>query len=300
MRTLGLVLLTVLATLITSACGQNVGTPTGQGFTANASPTVNSAAATATPTATALGAAATAEAPDTEIGKPVPASVLQALTNIPQQAWASVSGTGAVTPTAVAPTNPSSGTSTQVLWVGAEFCPYCAAERWPFIVALSRFGQFQGLKLMESSSAIGFPNTPTFTFHGATYTSQYVDLQTLETADRAGQPLETPTAAQQVLLNKYDAPPYAQSKGEIPLVLVNQRYLWIGTFASPALFTGRTWQSIADSLANPTHGLPLSIVANANMITATICAQDGNQPASVCNNLGVQTAALLLPTPEGP
>ncbi len=33
----------------------------------------------------------------------------------------------------------------EVLFVGAEFCPFCAAERWPLIVALSRFGRFTAL-----------------------------------------------------------------------------------------------------------------------------------------------------------
>src|ERR671920_169425 len=27
-----------------------------------------------------------------------------------------------------------------VLYVGAEYCPFCAAERWPFVVAMTRFG----------------------------------------------------------------------------------------------------------------------------------------------------------------
>ena len=64
----------------------------------------------------------------------------------------------------------------EVFYMGAEYCPYCAAERWPMIIALSRFGTFTGLKTTSSSSTDIYPNTPTFTFHGATYTSQYVDL----------------------------------------------------------------------------------------------------------------------------
>ena len=58
-----------------------------------------------------------------------------------------------------------------VLYIGAEYCPYCAAERWPLIVALGRFGTFSGLRTTTSSSSDAFPDTPTFTFHGATYTS---------------------------------------------------------------------------------------------------------------------------------
>ena len=37
--------------------------------------------------------------------------------------------------------------------MGAEYCPYCAAQRWAMIVALSRFGTFSGLTTVHSASA---------------------------------------------------------------------------------------------------------------------------------------------------
>src|SRR5712692_8559609 len=39
----------------------------------------------------------------------------------------------------------------EVVYVGAEYCPFCAAERWALSVALSRFGSFSGLHLIHSS-----------------------------------------------------------------------------------------------------------------------------------------------------
>src|SRR5262249_51899067 len=39
-----------------------------------------------------------------------------------------------------------------VLYVGAEYCPFCAAQRWAVVVALSRFGTFDGLKLTTSAA----------------------------------------------------------------------------------------------------------------------------------------------------
>ena len=33
----------------------------------------------------------------------------------------------------------------KVLYIGAEYCPYCAAQRWALAVALSRFGTFDKL-----------------------------------------------------------------------------------------------------------------------------------------------------------
>ena len=41
--------------------------------------------------------------------------------------------------------------------MGAEYCPYCAAERWSMIVALGRFGTFSGLQTMRSSSTDSRP-----------------------------------------------------------------------------------------------------------------------------------------------
>jgi len=58
----------------------------------------------------------------------------------------------------------------EMLYMGAEYCPYCAAARWSMIVALSRFGTFTGLTTLHSAAANGAgqaepdPNTPTWTF----------------------------------------------------------------------------------------------------------------------------------------
>ena len=75
----------------------------------------------------------------------------------------------------------------EMLYMGAEYCPYCAAERWAMIQALSRFGTFSGLSTSHSAAANGagqaepYPNTPTFTFHGSSYTSKYLTFTPVET-----------------------------------------------------------------------------------------------------------------------
>ena len=33
-----------------------------------------------------------------------------------------------------------------VFFMGAEYCPYCAAERWAIVRSLQKFGQWEGLK----------------------------------------------------------------------------------------------------------------------------------------------------------
>ncbi len=97
-----------------------------------------------------------------------------------------------------------------ITYVGAEFCPYCAAERWALAVALSRFGTFSHLSGTHSASDDVYPNTQTLSFYGSSYSSPYVDFQPVEEAtnQRAGngyQTLQTPTAAQSSLLSTYDS-----------------------------------------------------------------------------------------------
>jgi hypothetical protein len=42
-----------------------------------------------------------------------------------------------------------------VLYIGAEFCQYCAIERWALIMALMRFGNFTSLHYMTSAPSEG-------------------------------------------------------------------------------------------------------------------------------------------------
>jgi hypothetical protein len=90
----------------------------------------------------------------------------------------------------------------EVLYIGAEYCPYCAAERWSVVAALSRFGTFSGLGQTQSSSVDYYPNTPTLSFEGAKYSSDYVAFQGYETEDRQRQPLDSLPPSVSRLFNK--------------------------------------------------------------------------------------------------
>jgi thiol-disulfide isomerase/thioredoxin len=170
----------------------------------------------------------------------------------------------------------------EVFYMGAEYCPYCAAERWPMIIALSRFGTFSGLTTTSSSSTDIYPNTPTFTFHGATYTSQYVDFVSVETTDRNQNPLESPTSAQQALVSRYD------TAGSIPFVDFGNRYAFNGAMYLPDVLSGMSWQAVADSLATPTSAQAKAIIGSANLITAAVCRLTADQPATVCSSSTIQ------------
>ena len=183
----------------------------------------------------------------------------------------------------------------EMLYMGAEYCPYCAAARWAMIVALSRFGTFSGLQTVHSAAANGAgqaepdPNTPTWTFVHSTYTSKYltftpVELQTNipDTASGSYTNLQTPTNAQQALLTKYDAAPYTSEAGAIPFIDFGNKYLSIGSPYNPGVLSGLSWSTIAADLHNPNSAVAQAVNGTANYFTAAICKMTGNQPASAC------------------
>lgn len=108
-------------------------------------------------------------------------SVAGEVTGVPATTLNTV-GKGSIeqAPTALSGAALTDGGKPQVLFIGAEWCPYCAAERWPLTVALSRFGKLTGLGQVRSSPSDVDPNTATLTFHGASYTSDYLSLTAKE------------------------------------------------------------------------------------------------------------------------
>lgn len=187
----------------------------------------------------------------------------------------------------------TSGGKPQVSYVGAEYCPFCAAERWALTVALSRFGTFSGLRLISSSSSDIYPSTPTVSFYKSTYTSKYLAFTATEaeTADKA--PLQPLTTLDKALMTKYDAPPYVQAEyaGSFPFVDFANKYVVIGASYSPALLAGLTWKRIGADLSTGSGADGTAIDAAANLITATLCKLTNNQPGNVCTSQAVTSAS---------
>lgn len=184
-----------------------------------------------------------------------------------------------------------------VIYVGAEWCPFCAAQRWSLITALSRFGTFANLHLVASSSTDTYPDTPTFSLRGASYTSRYIVLSSVENADRNQQPLTSPNAQQQKALDTYDVVPYTQPNNEkgIPFTDIADQYVAPYSGFIPDLMQGETQQSIADKLSDPTDPLTKRIIGNANYLTAAICVATNNQPAGVCAAAPIPQIQKTLP-----
>jgi hypothetical protein len=192
----------------------------------------------------------------------------------------------------------TSGGKPEMLYMGAEYCPYCAAERWSMIVALSRFGTFSGLATVHSGIKNGageaepYPSTPTWTFVNANYTSKYLTFTPVEMQTNIPDPsngsytnLQTPTAAQDALINKYDVAPYTSETGAIPFIDFGNKYLIIGASYNPGVLSGLSWSTIATDLHNPSSPVAQAVNGTANYITAAICKMTGNQPASACTSV---------------
>jgi hypothetical protein len=188
----------------------------------------------------------------------------------------------------------TSGGKPEVLYIGAEYCPYCAAERWSMVVALSRFGTFSGLGLTRSAAKNGagqaevFPNTATWTFAHATLASNYLTFTPVETYTNVPDPstggyvpLQTPTAEQKALLQKYDA----AYGGAIPFIDYGNKYLTVGASYDAGVLTGLTWNQIAADLHNPSSPVAAAVLGTANYITAAICGLTNDQPASACTSV---------------
>jgi hypothetical protein len=168
-----------------------------------------------------------------------------------------------------------------LVYVGADFCPYCASQRWPLIIALMRFGNFTGLEYTASSSNDVYPNTATFTFLHSSYSSPYLVFQAYETADRAGSPLQTvPDNYKSVL---------TQLGGSIPFLNFANQYVLTGSIVSNDYFfqdspndkNPKNWTQVINDLdSNSQAGVAIKRAANA--ITAYICKINGGQPFEVC------------------
>jgi len=190
-----------------------------------------------------------------------------------------------------------------VFYFGAEYCPYCAAERWPLIIALSRFGKFANLGTMESSAQDIDASTATFTFLRASLASPYVAFKAVEHQSNqivggSYSILQPLNAAEAKLVAKYDNSPStassAASSGSYPFVDFGNKWLTVGASYSPTALAGLTREQIASGLSDPTQPVTQAIISTANYQTAAICQITQDQPSSVCTSKGVTEAAKAM------
>jgi hypothetical protein len=226
------------------------------------------------------------------------AQVVNTVTSIPQSVFDKV-GTGSVSPQSAPQPIPGGHPLTadgkpKVLYVGAEYCPYCATERWAVVAALSRFGTFSNLGTTRSTANDAFPNTATLSFHGASYSSRYLTFAGYETQDRQGAPLDKLPPQDQKVFQTYDFPPYTQSQGSIPFIDMGGKYMIVGATYDAGLLQGKSHLQIAQALHDPNSDIAQGALGVANQISARLCQLTNQQPANVCSSSGVSAAAKAM------
>jgi hypothetical protein len=167
----------------------------------------------------------------------------------------------------------------QLLFVGGEFCPFCAAERWSLVAALSRFGTFSDLKQIRS--AVNDGDLATFSFYKSSYTSKYIDFNPIEYSDRNHAKLESISKDDEAIWLKYTG------QGSFPFMDYGGKYYQTQVGFEDNDLSGKTWTEIADSLKDPSTNLAKDIIGEANTITAMICKLTDGQPEDVCSSKGV-------------
>ena len=172
----------------------------------------------------------------------------------------------------------------EMLYIGAEYCPYCAAMRWSMAVALSRFGTLTPLHGIHSSSSDVNPNTATLTFYKTGYHSKYLSFTPVEVQTVSRAPLQNPTQAQNAVWAKYE--PDANTRG-YPFIAFSNKQVMKGPIYDAAVLQGKSWSQIAAALKDPTSPVAQSVNGAANYITGAICQMTNNQPANVCNSAAV-------------
>jgi hypothetical protein len=267
----------VVAAIVTMIVVKAAGT-SNPSASASSHLTAGGSSATADPGTTALS-------PSVVAALSVPAATLDAVGSPASDALPSRVGNGTVLRGA--------DNKPLITYVGAEYCPYCAAERWALAVALSRFGTFSNLSGTHSSDSDVYPDTQTLSFYGSSYSSAYVDFQAVEEASNqlvggTYQTLQAPTEAQSALMAEYD------QQGSIPFLDIANRYVITGSSFSPQVLQGLSRSQIAAQLQDPSSAVAQAIDGTANDITAAIASVTGNQPSSVGNSAAIAAIAQKL------
>lgn len=179
------------------------------------------------------------------------------------------------------------GGKPEVLFIGAQYCPHCAGQRWAIVKALDQFGTFSNV----TSSSNDDGSIPTFDLHSAQFSSPYVKFVHRDVEDRNHNPLDVLTSEEQSLFNRYDP------SGGIPLILAGG-YGLLGDGYDLSVISGRSFVSVQHALQRGDASNPLvpTINAEANAITAFICHADGMRPHSVCTRPVIRQIVSHLAT----
>jgi len=205
---------------------------------------------------------------------PISFALYQNLTTVSDSTLSQVGlATGVAAPTSISGSPLMLNNKPEILYIGAEFCPLCAANRWSLIVALSKFGNFSGLQYMLS--AVDDGNYSTMSFRSMSYVSQYISFVSVENEDRDHNVFQLPNQTEQNLWNTYNPNAY-------PFIDIGGSYVVKSEMYNSAALKGLSWTQIGSQLNNPSSSLAKLIDGAANSIISDVCKIDGGNPSSVC------------------
>jgi len=218
-------------------------------------------------------------------GAPIPAALLARLQSVPLNTLMSASTGGIdVSPGSIKDPRLTSSSKPELLYIGAEFCPVCATERWAMYVALSKFGTFSP-EPGEIHSAVRDGDIQTLTFYETKFISPYLTFTPVETTTNEPDgdyyvSLQEPTQEQLRLWESHTGQsfPWLDFGGDKDLT--SAQY-------DPTVLEGMTFNSIASQVGNNSTVVGADIDASAKVLIQTICGTlTSNKPADVCNAVG--------------
>jgi len=167
-----------------------------------------------------------------------------------------------------------------VFFMGAEHCPYCAAERWAIVRALSKYGQWSGLKqTMSAARDEPFLNLPTYDLIEATYTSPHIEFVSREIKDRDFKPLQKLLKTEEKIVRRYNP------EKHIPFLLIGGRFMQLEAGFSAKIFIGHTFRQTETELKKIESEIRKAIDDEANIISALMCV--AGLPPELCKETGV-------------
>jgi hypothetical protein len=164
------------------------------------------------------------------------------------------------------------GKKVLVYYLGAGFCPWCAAERWSIIEALKNFGTWEGLKQDRSAERNEpYLNLPTYNFSGASLKSEHVEFIGKEFQDRNFHDLDKFDDEDNAIIDNYNL------QGLIPFIFIGGRYGRIGSGPKPEQFVGMDHDCINKQLKDGSSDLARAIREEANYIAALVYYSSGKK-----------------------
>jgi hypothetical protein len=212
------------------------------------------------------------------------------------------------------------GGKPELLFIGSQADEYSAAQEWPVVKALGRFGMFTSIGPTTTCSWVLPPYAPapghcsgagdvaSFDWDNARYSSAYLSFVHRDLIDRSGRFHVAATSAEQyLLLQHYKIPHVHTLRGVVFALAQNQYYLEhfpliaVGRYVlagpnyagSGDLFDQSTHQPLSFStiltslqrsqaVGKASFQLVADVNADANILTALICHADGMKPRGVC------------------